>query len=332
MNRYREVSDCDPLQNTDETFEILGACCPICKEGTPTPWRSISQYEYLRCKACGLAYLERRPEPALLENFYNTSFQVDRDSQAKKIGRKSSALLRILARALPEKGKVLELGSSYGHFLRRAQQAGWDVEGVEISRSAADWARQTFGILAHAGTLEGTLPVLRPPYDAVVMLHVLEHSSDPRRLISQVREILRPGGVLLVETPNSSSWIARECGRTWEWLTLPAHIFLFSPASMRHLLEGAGFSVEILTTQRGDAHNSFFEITRALTKRIFSGSAQSLDSGRGPSRTGWYHSLEVASDFFYRPFEPVENFFLSRQLTHPELLAVARRSDLQLGQ
>jgi SAM-dependent methyltransferase len=269
--------------------------------------------------------METTPDDTELQNFYNECFQVNRESQERKIDRKSDALLKTLSRFLPGKGKLLEIGCSYGHFLRRARLNGWDVEGIEISRAAADSARETFGIAAHPGTLREVLPRLQPPYDAVVMLHMLEHSSEPARLASQIGEVLRPGGVLLAKTPNSSSWIARVCGRTWEWLTPPAHIFLFSPVSLRLLLERAGFQIELMGTQRGDAHNTMFEIARSTAKRILPISECSIGFGSPPSRRSWYLRLEAASDFLYRPFEPLENLIFNRKLMHPELLVVARR-------
>jgi 2-polyprenyl-3-methyl-5-hydroxy-6-metoxy-1,4-benzoquinol methylase len=220
----------------------------------------------------------------------------------------------------------LEIGCSYGHFLSRARQNGWEVQGVEISRVAAEWAREEFGLEVCAGTLEEVSSALGTSYDVVVMLHVLEHDPEPARLIAQVRNLLRPGGILVIKTPNSSSWIAHVCGRTWEWLTPPAHIYLFSPDSLRLLLEQADFHIESLKTQRGDAHNSLFQIVRSVTKRIVKSEGGALPSGMPPpSRRGWYRRIEAASDLLYAPLEPLESMFLNRQLRHPELLAVARR-------
>jgi 2-polyprenyl-3-methyl-5-hydroxy-6-metoxy-1,4-benzoquinol methylase len=303
-----------------------GAVCPVCNEERPIFWVSVSHHKYLRCNSCGLAYLEQTPSDSELEVFYNKSFQVDRESQGKKIDRESGSLLGTLRRFLPEKGRLLEIGCSYGHFLRRARQNGWEVQGVEISRAAVDWARGEFGLPVCAGTLEEVSSALGMQYDVVVMLHVLEHDPEPARLIYQVKRLLLPGGILVIKTPNSSSWIADVCGRTWEWLTPPAHIYLFSPVSLRLLLEQADFDIESLKTQRGDAHNTLFQMIRSVTKRIVKSEGRALPSGMPPpSRRGWYRGIEAASDLLYAPFEPLERIFLNRQLRHPELLVVARR-------
>jgi 2-polyprenyl-3-methyl-5-hydroxy-6-metoxy-1,4-benzoquinol methylase len=205
-----------------------------------------------------------------------------------------------------------------------AEADGWVVEGVEISRSAAVWARQNLGLRVHSGTLEEVSPKLKRPFDAVAMFHVLEHSREPERLVLQARGFLRPGGILVVRTPNASSWIAKMCGATWEWVTPPAHIHLFSPVSLRILMERAGFHVESVSTRRGDAHNTAFELARGMSKRLLGRRVVASAAGNPPSRRGWYRRIETLSDAIYRPLEPLEAIYLRRRQLHPELLALAR--------
>jgi SAM-dependent methyltransferase len=311
-----------------ESTSRLSNCCPVCKRGKTSLFMLVSNHKYLRCESCGIAYLEPSPSASELDSYYNTFFRVDRDAQARKIGRQSAPLLEMLRELLPEKGKLLEIGCSYGHFLSRARQDGWEVEGVEISREAADWGRMKFDIPILTGTLEGASAALSPPYDAIVMLHVVEHSPDPKRLVLLAKELLRPKGIVVIKTPNSLSWIARFSGRTWEWLTPPAHIYLFSPVSVRILLEGVGFQVVSISTQRGDAHNTLFEIARSVTKKIYGGRAETPSpESLPPSKRRWYRCIEDYSDLFYRPFEPLEAFYFRRRQLHPELLVAARVPD-----
>jgi hypothetical protein len=82
------------------------------------------------------------PDSTELQSFYNGCFQVNQRTQIDKINRKSGIMLDLLGRFLPGKGRLLEIGSSYGHFLDRARQTGWKLEGVEISHRAAQSARQ----------------------------------------------------------------------------------------------------------------------------------------------------------------------------------------------
>lgn len=299
--------------------------CPVCGGGKHRLWASFGECHYVQCEDCGLTYLQRTPSASELDSYYNTEFQVDRERQERKIAGQCRPMLGVLEQLLPDKGTLLEIGCSYGHFLNEAKADGWLVEGVEISQSAADWAQQRLGLRVHSGTLEEVSPKLRRPYDAVAMFHVLEHTPEPRRLVLQAKELLRPGGVLVIRTPNASSWIAKRCGATWEWLTPPAHIHLFSPVSLRILLERAGFSVESVTTRRGDAHNTAFEFARGKSKQILGRRVGAPKAGNPPpSRRGWYRRIETLSDVIYRPFEPLEALYFRRRRLHPELLVAAR--------
>ena len=299
--------------------------CPSCDEENPDRWLSVGGYTYVRCWSCGLVCLDRMPSVSELESYYNTEFQVDRERQERKITGQYHPMLRVLEQLLPHKGRLLEIGCSYGHFLSKARADGWVVEGVEISQSAAAWAQETLSLRVHNGTLEKVSPELKSPFDAVAMFHVLEHAPEPGRLVLQAKELLRPGGVLVIRTPNASSWIAKRCGATWEWLTPPAHIHIFSPASLRILMERAGFRIVSVTTRRGDALNTAFELARGMSKRILGHRAAAPGTGNMPvSRRSWYRRIEALSDAIYRPFEPLEGIFFRRSRSHPELLVTAR--------
>jgi len=95
--------------------------CPSCDEEHPVRWWSVEMYNYLRCGFCGLVYLDQMPSVSELESYYNTAFQVDRERQESKIVRQYRPMLRVLEEMLPNKGRLLEIGCSYGHFLSKVK-------------------------------------------------------------------------------------------------------------------------------------------------------------------------------------------------------------------
>src|SRR5687768_600390 len=112
--------------------------------------------------------------------------------------------LNVLNQMIPQRGRLLEVGSYCGIFLDRIRAAGWDVQGLEPSRAAADYARAHYQL----DIIEGTLPKPDIPdgnYDAIVMLHVIEHIPNPAESLTELRRMLRPGGVLVIETPRYDS-------------------------------------------------------------------------------------------------------------------------------
>ncbi|MGH2829197.1 MAG: class I SAM-dependent methyltransferase, partial [Actinomycetota bacterium] len=97
------------------------------------------------------------------------------------------------------------------------------------------------GTLAQAG-LSGA------SFDVVCLWDVLEHIPQIDDFLSEIRRILKPGGLLAVQSPNIASVMARQAGPDWSWLLLPHHVWHFTPSSMRATLERRGFAVERLYT------------------------------------------------------------------------------------
>ncbi len=134
--------------------------------------------------------------------------------------------------------KILDFGAGNGAFCAACVEAGWECVGIELSRSAIEAARRSYGVDLYGGTLEE-----RPaeaPFGAAVMWDVIEHLRDPLAVLRQIYGRLAPGGVLVVETGNYES--ASRLGEGDRWgLYLYDHMYYFSPASLGALLERAGF-------------------------------------------------------------------------------------------
>jgi SAM-dependent methyltransferase len=118
--------------------------------------------------------------------------------------------------------------------------AGWDVVGLDFSEQAVNAVRAA-GFTAHRGTLPH--PKLeRDSFDAVVMEHALEHVPDPLCVLRAARDVLRPGGVLLIHVPNFNAWEVRRFGEFAIQVDLPRHLLHFEPATLATMLERAAFS------------------------------------------------------------------------------------------
>jgi len=88
-------------------------------------------------------------------------------------------------------------------------------------------------------------------FDAIVMSHFIEHVHEPVQLLGECHRVLKSGGRLLILTPNTGSWGHRKFGRYWRGLEPPRHLHLFSPQSLRRLLDTAGFTkMTVITTMR----------------------------------------------------------------------------------
>ena len=161
--------------------------------------------------------------------------------------------LRLYAKFLPRLGKfrktnrLLEVGSGYGYFLKMSSDAGWDSEGVEISSFCCKVTRQR-ACKVHQGRLQdvGLIPNV---YDVIALWDVIEHLTQPDEIIALCQTLLRPGGALLMRTPDaralaSTLWPARVAYRH---LVYPAntaeHVFHFRPPDLARIVTQCGLRV-----------------------------------------------------------------------------------------
>lgn len=80
-------------------------------------------------------------------------------------------------------------------------------------------------------------------FDLVILRHVIEHVRDPRFVLDRVHQLLRPGGLVYVATPDERALAARVFGRYWHGYDPPRHVWVFRPAAVRRLLAEAEFDL-----------------------------------------------------------------------------------------
>jgi len=157
-------------------------------------------------------------------------------------------IMDALARLCGARGHVLDVGCFQGHLLWSAREMGWKVTGTEISEAAASHARQEWNLDVRVGRLE-ELHLPTNGFDAVTLVDVIEHVPDPRRTLTEVHRVLRPGGVLYVWTPNFDSLTRRVARKRWGAVIFPWHLYYFTPRTLVQMLTATGFSTAELTTR-----------------------------------------------------------------------------------
>ena len=136
--------------------------------------------------------------------------------------------------------RLLDVGCASGEFLLQMRALGWEVHGMDIDRAALEQAQRA-GLSVAEGTLERPAGAAAGGgFDALTLNHVLEHLPDPVGALRSARELLRPGGVLWVATPNLRSLAHRMFERDWLSLDPPRHLVLFSAESLLGAFGAAG--------------------------------------------------------------------------------------------
>jgi SAM-dependent methyltransferase len=209
-------------------------------------------HQIVRCRQCGLMYanpqehvdceeLAAHPEPGI----YDPTAPHNRQYFQKQQNQLPDNLraLQVLDEVIPQRGRLLEIGSFTGRFLDRIRADGWETVGLEPYRSVAQYARAKYGL----EIIEGLLPNPALPdahFDAVVLLHVIEHMPDPAANLREIRRILKPGGVVVVETPRFNSLMFKLLGRRERSIqNCQGHIFFFTENTLQRLLQKCGLSV-----------------------------------------------------------------------------------------
>lgn len=147
----------------------------------------------------------------------------------------------------PKNGnRLLEVGFGSGERLDLFSRMGWQVEGVEMDAVVVEKAKAN-GFNVRQGELHQQ-KYDSNSFDAIIMNHVLEHVYDPIEFFKECRRILRPGGKLVACQPNVDSMCCKHFKEHWLGWSLPHHLFMYRPNSLRKLAEVSGLKVERLFT------------------------------------------------------------------------------------
>jgi SAM-dependent methyltransferase len=138
-------------------------------------------------------------------------------------------------------GKILDIGCGPGIFLSEARSRGWTTYGFDVSDFAVDYARGCLGLQEVKKMDVEDLAYADDSFDAVTMFHVIEHVFDPNKLVHACYKIIKPGGIIAVETPDISTRRARKAGVNWKYIKTPEHLNYFSLKTLSRLLTRAGF-------------------------------------------------------------------------------------------
>jgi SAM-dependent methyltransferase len=221
--------------------------CSVCN-GASSYAGAKDSFRLYRCSRCSFLFVWPIPNNTLdvYSDDYFTGAKkgfgyIDYDSDKRPMQSAFLTYLDLIGGFQPKPGTLLDVGAASGFFLNLARDRGWQTCGIEPSGAAVEMAKQKGldvrqGVLAPGVFAEGS-------FDVVTMLDVLEHIPDPAGALATVRNILRPGGLVAINTPDSGSLWARMLGMRWHLIVPPEHICLFSKDSLRKIVGDHGFEI-----------------------------------------------------------------------------------------
>ena len=229
------------------------------------------EFIYAECDQCGAVYQDPMPTLAMIASFYPDNYDPYKQDKTKgKNALEKSVLQTIygyqhLHTLIPgwfgkcagligyrdsipftEGGRLLDIGCGGGNFLLSMQKLGWQAEGVEFNETAVKTCQQAglnvyHGDLAQAAFEDNT-------FDVVTARHVIEHIPDPVSFASEIFRILKPGGLMVLKTPNSLALARHWFGTNWFANDVPRHLILFSMKTLQFLAKKHGFKGKTIRT------------------------------------------------------------------------------------
>lgn len=206
----------------------------------------------VECEGCRLIRLDPWPHPSELHRYYPGRYwfvpEEDAVSRLEEVYRRFvlGDHVRFAAEALSRsglEGPVLDVGCGGGLFLRMMAERGYPVVGLDFALGAADSAWRVNAVPAVCATLSRA-PFPPSSFAAVTMFHVIEHLYEPVSYLEAARELLQPGGRLIVQVPNAACWQFLLLGENWTGADIPRHLINYKAKDLEILLDRCGFEVE----------------------------------------------------------------------------------------
>ena len=147
--------------------------------------------------------------------------------------------------------RLVDIGCSCGYFIDVALEHGFDAIGIEFSSVAIAAASSQARPRIIQGDVNKLQAMQQASFDVVTAFDVVEHTLDPIQFLTQLRGLLKSGGLLVVTTPDTGHFLRSLMGKRWPMLQPFQHTCLFSAKSLRMALEQAGYgNVEIMPARK----------------------------------------------------------------------------------
>ena len=193
---------------------------------------------HVKCSNCHLIYVNPIENGERIKEGYSQRKSVDASIIQESRLHAAKAQIGLIKKY--KKGtSLLDRGCAEGFFLYNASKAGYATKGVELSQDAAEYAQKEFGLDVEAGRFEESR-FAGNCFDVVTLWQVLEHLPYPLTTLKEVYRILKPGGLVVVSTPDIRSITARIFRKRW-WNITRLHINQFTTKMLKAILENAGF-------------------------------------------------------------------------------------------
>lgn len=237
----------------DQTVSQLSEACALCGQNHKLPlfdavdYISQGKFTLLHCEECGLIETAPRPSREVLGRYYPDAYFGSEEQRFVGLGQRlfrhgRMALAERIHAQFRQAGRALDIGCGPGWMLQRLHQHGWDCYGTE-------WSQELVSRLNQMGLHVYREPDLRDchfpdqHFDAVTLWHVFEHIGNPSETLTEIHRILKPGGLLIIATPDIGGAVAQFTSDNWFALDVPRHLYHYSYRTLPDIIAKHDFKV-----------------------------------------------------------------------------------------
>lgn len=233
------------------TSTVTAPGCPVCLSLDTHRYCSKDSSEYFACRQCQALFQHPIPDRHAMLQYAEKEYAAG--VYGEYVGAREMKLAHFAARMdlmrpRVRQGALLDVGCSCGYFMEVALREGFDVRGLEFSQNAIDAASPEVRSRIIRTSVNELSGEHEQAYDVITAFDIIEHLERPIEFLRQARRLLRPGGAIVISTPDADHWLRPLMGARWPMLQPMQHLTIFSRASMRVALDAAGFQTEVIET------------------------------------------------------------------------------------
>ena len=245
--------------------------CLYCDSAQIKTYKIINDYIIYSCNKCHLlftCYDSKEKEASINKEWYSDAYVLNYQKKARELKMRFVQKVHELE-TLKRGGSLLDLGCGIGLFLEALSEVArykWKLYGLDINEKLIGKAEvrlrgKTQKLFLGKVT---SLNLKVEAFDCITCFDVLEHDHELKLTLGEIKRLLKPSGLLVIQAPNYSSVMAYLCGERWDWWAVPDHIFHFNPNSLSLVLQKEGFLIRKIYTW--DPREEFISNIRGYIK------------------------------------------------------------------